>query len=133
MISTELSYVLAPFLCILQATGADLGGEPCPVESSLRAFLSVTVVYSCAQSQHRRVRAAGPHPGAGRDSEQNDLLAQPDPRYLAQASKAGSQESSSCDGQQGNARARAGEREGNSIIKAAGQKYSQAGCLRGHL
>lgn len=80
MISTELSYVLAPFLCVLQATGADLGGEPCPVESSLRAFLSVTVVYSCAQSQHRRVRAAGPHPGAGRDSEQDDLLAQPDLR-----------------------------------------------------
>lgn len=48
--------------------------------SALWAFLSVTVVYSCVQSQHRRARAAQPQPEAGRNSEQNDLLAQPDPR-----------------------------------------------------
>lgn len=89
MTSTELSYILAPFPCVLQATGADLGGEPCPVESPLWAFLSVTVVYSCAQSQHRRARAARPHPGAGRDCEQNDLLAQPDARCLARPVRQG--------------------------------------------
>lgn len=89
MISPELSYILAPFLCVLQGTGADLGGEPCPVESSLWAFLSMTVVYSCAQSQHRRARAARPHPEAGRDSEQNDLLAQPDPRCLVRPVRRG--------------------------------------------
>lgn len=59
------------------------------MESSLWAFLSVIVVCSDAQSQHGRVRAAGPHPGAERNSEHNDLLAQPDPRYLARPVRQG--------------------------------------------